>query len=116
MLEFSFIIVLNWSRAYFVLSSKQSDIDFWRLADKSQILFLFNVVFKTIWLKAVLRPENEKFGFLDLYIGLGNLKILGSPDNAIFSIIGPPGNPIPRILAALSKVSPAASSKVELNL
>ena len=53
---------------------------------------------------------------MDLYIGLGNLNILGFPDIAIFSIIGPPGNPIPRILAALSKVSPAASSKVELNL
>jgi len=30
--------------------------------------------------------------------------------------MGPPGKPIPSIFAALSKVSPAASSKVELIL
>ena len=67
-------------------------------------------------MKAVFNPENEKLGFFELYIGFGKLKLLGSPSIAIFSIIGPPGNPMSSIFAALSKVSPAASSRVELNL
>ena len=57
----------------FVLSIRQSEIDFCILADRLHITFLSNVFLDTIWLKAVFSPENEKLGFFDLYRGLGKL-------------------------------------------
>ena len=49
-------------------------------------------------------------------IGFGKSKLFSFPNFANVSILGPPGNSIPKILAVLSNASPNASSIVVPNL
>ena len=59
---------------------------------------------------AVFNPEKLKSS--SSICGIGKLKRRGFPPRANLSIIGPPGYGMPKILADLSKASPAASSLV----
>ena len=65
---------------------------------------------------AVLSPAKDKLHPPLLKIGFGNSYLFGSPFSAKTSIIGPPGNSIPKSFAVLSNASPNASSIVVPNL
>ena len=60
----------------------------------------------------VFKPAKLKLKLFLSSIGRGNLITLVLPVSAYLEIFGPPGYSKPRILAALSKHSPAASSNV----
>ena len=69
-------------------------------------------IFLASLIKEVFSPEKEKLHSLEFCKGLGKLYFFLLPFFAKFSNAGPPGYPISKNLAALSKASPAASSIV----